>query len=152
MKAAVSIKNVTLLMTFLTAALAVALLAADSFGQGGTKAEKAAEAASPAVVKSDGWEIRIEMEESSLQALETAALSVAVRGPDGLPVSGATLTMTADMPAMHHPLPESVLTEKTPGVYAGQFVPVMPGKWKAELTAEAEGKTVTFSYGFTVKR
>lgn len=110
------------------------------------------DSAANTVLLNGGLQARTDTGAEPVIALHTSTLTVELSDEENRPVTGATLEMTVDMKSMHHPLPKTEMTETSPGVYAGEFVPVMSGKWFAEISAAAGGRTFTFSHSFTVKR
>lgn len=149
MKARASRTFVLTLCLLLAGALAWKLLAPDAIGGSSLAAP---EERTASVIRADGLLIEAGTGGQPVQALKEGTMTVSITEPDGSPVTGAELEMVVDMKNMNHPLPAIALSETSPGVYEGRFVPVMAGKWIAELKAAVQGQTVSFSHDFTVKR
>jgi hypothetical protein len=70
----------------------------------------------------------------------TNALAVTLKGSNGVPVTGATMTAKTWMPAMGHGSPTPLVSELGDGAYSVSAVKfTMGGTWQVTLTATAAG-------------
>lgn len=79
-------------------------------------------------------EVIWELDNSPAKALELNAFKISLRDLTGKPITGASLRMQLDMIGMLCGDYSFVLTESSPGIYEGEGMPLMAGRWKADLT------------------
>ncbi|MCU6707212.1 FixH family protein [Paenibacillus sp. J5C_2022] len=91
------------------------------------------------------WEI----DNSPAKALELNTFRISLRDLAGEPITDASLRMQLDMIGMVCGDYSFALTESSPGVYEGEGMPLMAGRWKADLTiAHPAFETIELSNAF----
>lgn len=76
------------------------------------------------------WEI----DNSPAKALELNTFRITLHNLAGKPITDVSLRMQLDMIGMVCGDYSFVLTESSPGVYEGEGMPLMAGRWQASLT------------------
>ncbi len=73
-------------------------------------------------------------------------------GPQGKPLSDASVTLSLTMPGMKHGANEVSLRPVAPGVYEGHGVLVMPGRWQAAARVDRPAGRTELRIPFRVPR
>lgn len=79
--------------------------------------------------------LALDMTPRPVMSLDPTALTVRIRDAAGRPVSGATVTLRLDMPAMPMGRNEVRARETMAGAYAGTGRFTMAGAWRVAVTA-----------------
>jgi hypothetical protein len=83
--------------------------------------------------------------------LQEALLELTLRGPDGRPLTGATVSMDLVMPAMVMPPNQPVVTEGGNGVYSAKALVTMAGEWEVRVRVESSGGGSLFTFPFRTR-
>lgn len=79
-------------------------------------------------------------------------LYITLNKKDGKAIAGAKVKVDLDMEQMEHGDLIYTASPKEQGVYVVEIIPVMQGTWVANVTAEAEQKTIKAQYSFEAKK
>ena len=84
-------------------------------------------------------------------AMEPVTLSLKLTDASGKAIEGAQVAYDFTMPGMTMPPNQPQATDKRGGVYQADTAFSMSGDWRAEATIAYNGKTVPFTFDFSVK-
>ncbi|WP_165279887.1 FixH family protein [Paenibacillus protaetiae] len=109
-------------------------------------------ASPPTEWSAGGISAEISTGDQPVKALQTGQMTVMLHGLDGRPLEHAELILSIDMLEMKHRLKPVPMAEIAPGEYTADFVPVMNGKWSADVKITYNGETQEAAHPFTVFR
>lgn len=101
---------------------------------------------------SNKYDVKVQISSTPAKTLQKNKLYITLTDVNHNKVSNAKVTVSLTMKSMNHgelKVP-AVLTDK--GIYLAEVIPVMNGKWTAEVTALIQDHTVKTIYNFEAKK
>ncbi|CAH0119434.1 hypothetical protein PAE9249_01937 [Paenibacillus sp. CECT 9249] len=126
----------------------LALLLAAAFAYLGMTMNQ--EAAASTLYIDESIRIDIGANTAPAHSMQEVEFIVTVSDVAGVPVGGQDLQVVLSMPGMFCGSFPAVVTERETGTYAAVGVPVMRGRWQAEVRVDMGGKQVRVGHPFQV--
>jgi len=95
-----------------------------------------------------GLRLDVRSEPGGAAVMEENIIRLTVQDESGNPVETITIEAYLVMPGMFCGRIPAETREVAPGQYELLAVPVMPGKWQAEIAVCSDGKSLTTAYAF----